>query len=268
MRRVRRLSGMVAGTLLAMSFVAWPAFAQSSPPASCPPARPMASLVPDASGDQPDLTVFAAASLTNAMEDLQGLWAAAHAGSELVFSFDASSTLRAQIEEGAPADVFVSADTKNAQALVDHCLAVGPITPFAGNLLIVVVPADDPAAIATPADLARPGVRVVAAGPEVPITAYATEVIAKLAELPGYPADFAAAVAANTVSEEDNVRAVLAKIELGEGDAAIAYLTDAQSSDGVAAVEILTRRTSRPRLPSSPWAPRASPSWQPTSSGS
>ena len=72
----------------------------------------------------------------------------------------------------------------------------------------------------------------------MPITRYATEVIENLAGLPDYPADFAAAVAANTVSEEDNVRAVLAKIELGEGDAAIVYLTDARSSDAVAAVEL------------------------------
>lgn len=236
---VRRLQVPLAVVLLALSVMVSPALAQSpSPAASCPPLPPIASVAPDASGEQPDLTVFAAASLTNAMEDLQVPWAAAHPGSELILSFDASSALRAQVEEGAPADVLASADTENAQALVDGCLAAGPITPFAGNLLVVVVPTDDPAAIASPADLARPGVRVVAAGPEVPITKYATAVIENLAELPDYPADFAAAVAANTVSEEDNVRAVLAKIELGEGDAAIVYLTDARSSTGVATVEL------------------------------
>jgi len=172
------------------------------------------------------------------MEDLQVPWEAAHPGSELILSSDASSALRAQIEQGAPADVLASADTRNAQLLVDGCLAPGPITPFAGNALVVAVATDSPAVVVSPADLARSGVRFVAAGPEVPITRYATEVIERLAALPGYPADFVAAVAANTVSEEDNVRVVLAKIELGEGDAAIVYRTDAQSSARVASVEI------------------------------
>jgi molybdate transport system substrate-binding protein len=236
---VRRLPVPLAVVLLALSVMASPALVQSpSPVASCTPLAPIASVAPDPSGEQPDLTVFAAASLTNAMEDLQEPWAAGHPGSELILSFDASSALRAQIEEGAPADILASADTKNAQALVDGCLAAGPITAFAGNLLVVVVPTDDPAAIVSPADLARPGVRVVSVASEAPIAKYATEVIANLAELPDYPADFAAAVAANTVSEEDNVRAVLTKIELGEGDAAIVYLTDAQSSSSVATVEI------------------------------
>jgi molybdate transport system substrate-binding protein len=182
--------------------------------------------------------VFAAASLANAFGDLQEPWAAAHPGSELIGSFDASSALRTQIEAGAPADVLASADTRNAQTLVDGCFAPGPITPFAGNALVIVVPTDNPAGIASPADLAREGVRVVAAGAEVPITRYATQAIENLAALEGYPEGFAATVAANTVSEEDNVRAVLAKIELGEGDAAIVYATDAAASDQVETVAI------------------------------
>jgi molybdate transport system substrate-binding protein len=199
---------------------------------------PVASVAPLASAEQPDLTVFAAASLTNVFEDLQAPWSATYPGSELVLSFDASSALRAQIEEGAPADVFASADTRNAQTLVDECLAPGPITPFAGNTLVIVVPTGNPAGIESPADLAREGVRVVAAGPEVPITRYTTEAIANLGALEGYPAGFVEAVVSNTVSEEDNVRAVLTKIELGEGDAAIVYVTDAASSDQVETVAI------------------------------
>jgi molybdate transport system substrate-binding protein len=239
MHIVRRIPAPVAGVLLALAVATLPAFAQSpSPPASCPPALPMASMAPAGSGEQPDLTVFAAASLTNVMGDLQVPWQTAHPGSELILSLDASSALRAQIEQGAPADILASADTRNVQLLVDGCLARGPITAFAGNALVVVVPSDNPASISSPADLARPGVRYVAAGPEVPITRYAVEAIENLAALPGYPADFVAAVAANTVSEEGNVRAVLAKVELGEADAAIAYLTDAWSSDGVTSVPI------------------------------
>ena len=219
--------------------VAMPAAAQSpSPLPSCPPIEPAAATSPRTNIELADVTVYAAASLRDAFEALSGPWEATHPGSGLVFSFDASSTLRTQIEQGAPADVFASADTRNAQLLVDVCLARGPITPFAGNELVVVVPSGNPAGIETPADLARPGVRFVKAGPEVPITRYATEAIENLASLPGYPSDFVAAVTANIVSEEDNVRAVLAKIELGEGDAAIVYVTDAAASELVERVAI------------------------------
>jgi molybdate transport system substrate-binding protein len=227
----------LAAGLLLLSLTPGAAQSPSALP-SCPPSQSIASAAPASSGEQPDLLVFAAASLTKAFEDFQEPWGAAHPGSELIFSFDASSALRTQIEEGAPVDAFASADIRNAQTLVDECLAPGPITPFGGNRLVIVVPAGNPAGITSPADLAREGVRVVAAGPEVPITRYATKAIENLAGLEGYPEGYVAAVAANTVSEEDNVRAVLAKIELGEGDAAIVYLTDAASSDAVQKVAI------------------------------
>jgi molybdate transport system substrate-binding protein len=89
-----------------------------------------------------------------------------------------------------------------------------------------------------PGDLAGPGVRIVAAGEGVPITAYAERAIGRLADLSGEPAGFVAAVRANTVSREDNVRAVLAKVELGEADAAFVYATDALASDAVRAIEL------------------------------
>lgn len=239
MPTVRRVPWLVALTCAALALAAMPAAAQSpSPAASCPPFPPVTAAAPADPADLPDLTVFAAASLTNAFEDLAEPWSASHPGSELILSFDSSSALRAQIEEGAPADVFASADTRNAQLLVDACLAPGPTTAFAGNALVIVVPAGNPAGIGSAADLARSGVRVVTALPDVPITRYTTEVVANLAALPDFPADFVEAVTANTVSEEDNVRAVLAKIELGEGDAAMVYLTDAASSDGVETVAI------------------------------
>jgi molybdate transport system substrate-binding protein len=232
----RPRSLVAASLLVAVALSAAPVAARSpSPAASCTPLGPAAA---DPATEHADLTVLAAASLNDAFEEIAVLWTAAYPGSELILSFDASSSLGTQIEEGAPADAFASADERNVQTLVDECLAPGPITAFAHNELVIVVPDGNPASIETPADLARVGVRVVAALPEVPITKYTTEVLANLAGLEGYPDGFAEAVTANTVSEEENVRAVLTKIELGEGDAALVYVTDALSSAGVDSVAI------------------------------
>jgi molybdate transport system substrate-binding protein len=156
----------------------------------------------------------------------------------LTLSTDSSAALEAKIEQGAPVDVFLSADTTNPQKLVDKGLADGSIVTFARNVLAVIVPSANPASIETPADLANAGVRVIAAGDNVPITKYASQLIANLAAQPGYPADFAAKYTANVVTKEDNVAAVVAKIELGEGDAAIVYATDTTSSAKVRPIDV------------------------------
>jgi molybdate transport system substrate-binding protein len=174
------------------------------------------------------LTVFAAASLRQAFERLAERYASVVPGVTVTLAFDGSSAHRARIEQGARADVFASADVANVQALADAGHAAGAPRAFAGNALTIVTPPDDPGRVATPADLARPGVIVVAAGETVPITRYALVAIGRLAKLPGYPADYAAGVAANTVTREDDVAAVVAKIQLGEGDAAFVYSTDAR----------------------------------------
>jgi molybdate transport system substrate-binding protein len=198
---------------------------------------------PSAAGPSPsatsvELTVDAAASLKDAMAAIATAYATAAPGTTLTVSTDSSATLRTQIEQGAPADVFLSADAKNPQVLVDAGLTDGAITSFASNRLTIVVPPDNPAGISTPADLARPGVKIVAAGDEVPITKYATRAVKNLAGLPGYPHDYAAAYAANVVSREDNVRSVVAKIELGEGDAGIVYVTDAAASKAIKTIDL------------------------------
>ena len=187
--------------------------------------------------DRVELTVFAAASLRDAFGAVKSSYEASHPGVAVTFSFDGSGTLRTQLEQGARADVFASADEVNPRMLVDAGLVAGRPVAFAGNRLALVVPAGNPAGIASPFDLARPGVRLVAAGATVPITEYAAQMVGILAGLPGAPRDFAAAVEANVVSREDNVRAVLAKVELGEGDAAIVYATDATAAGD--AVELI-----------------------------
>lgn len=192
--------------------------AGASPGASSSAASPIAAA---------ELTVFGAASLRGAFESFVPALAAA-TGITPVYSFDASSALRAQIEEGAPVDVFASADTANVTTLLDAGLATAPVT-FACNQLTIIVPTGNPAGITSAADLGRAGVKVVAAGDEVPITRYATQLVENLG--------IADAYAANIVSREDNVAAVRSRIELGEGDAGIVYVTDAIAS-GDAVVQV------------------------------
>ena len=184
------------------------------------------------------LTVFGAASLGGALDAVKTAYEAAVPGAVLTISTDSSAALETQIEQGAPADVFLSADTAQPQKLIDAGLAAGDAVVFARNRLTVIVPAADPARVASPADLARPGLKIVAAGDEVPISRYASQLVADLAKEPGYPPGFTAAYAANVVSKEDNVRAVVAKVELGEGDAAIVYLTDAAASVNVRTIDL------------------------------
>ena len=193
---------------------------------------------PTAAGKQ--LTIFGAASLTGVLGRVKSAYAAAHPGTTLVISTDSSAALEAQIEQGAPADVFLSADQANPRMLSQARLTDGPPVSFAGNKLVIVVPSGDPGGVVTPLDLARPGLKIVAAGRAVPITKYAEEAVANLARQPGYPADFVAAYAANIVSREDNVTALLAKVELGEGDAGIVYVTDARTTATVQTIDIPT----------------------------
>jgi molybdate transport system substrate-binding protein len=207
---------------------------------SPPPGASSSDLTPSpsVSSQSASLTVFAAASLKAAIAAAQAAYEAGHPGVALTVATDSSAALEARIEQGAPADLFLSADTANPQTLVSADLADGAVALFAGNHLTVIVPPTNPAAVTSPLDLARPGVKVIAAGDAVPITKYANQVVANLASLAGSPADFAARYAANVVSREDNVAAVVAKVALGEGDAGIVYVTDAKASKEVVTVPL------------------------------
>ena len=184
------------------------------------------------------LTVFGASSLASTLTDLGPKWTAAHPNNQLEVSTGSSSALRTQIEQDAPADVFLSADTINPQTLVDSQLAIGPVTIFATNSLTIIVPAGNPAGITTAADLAKPGVCVIAAGDDVPITKYATKLVSNLAALPNYGTAFSDGYTANICSKEDNVGAVVSKVALGEGDAAIVYVTDALGASGLTKIDV------------------------------
>jgi molybdate transport system substrate-binding protein len=242
-----RPAGLVA-TVAILVFVLVACSSGGSPSPSSPPATPAATsssapatTTPGTSATPPaavDLAIYGAASLKGALDEARTAYEADVPGVTLTISTDSSSALETKIEQGAPADVFLSADMENPQKLVDKGLSDGPAVPFAGNKLAIIVPASNPAAIRTPADLAKAGVKVIAAGDAVPITRYASQLVANLAMEPGYPADFVALYTANTVSKEDNVKAVVAKIELGEGDAGIVYATDAATSTRVATVDV------------------------------
>lgn len=179
-----------------------------------------------AAGDS-TLTVFAAASLNEVFMDLGQAFEAANPGVEVVMNFAGSQQLAQQLAQGAPADVYASANLNQVQALVEAGL-VDEDAPkvFANNRLIVVVPADNPGGIATLQDLAKPGLKLVLAAPEVPAGAYAQEFLKKAAQDPAFGADFEENVLKNVVSYEENVRAVLSKVLLGEADAGITYTSD------------------------------------------
>jgi molybdate transport system substrate-binding protein len=232
-----RLSGLTAVLILvlaACSTAAWSLSSGGEPAAAAPSGAP-ASVTPAAAVE---LTIYGAASLKGALEKVKTAYEVAVPGATLTISTDSSAALEMKIEQGAPADVFLSADAGNPQKLVEAGLADGDPVPFAGNELAVIVPADNPAGIRSPADLAGAGVKVIAAGDKVPITTYAAQLVERLSMEPGYPADFAAAYTVNVVSREDNVKGVVAKIELGEGDAGIVYVTDAKVSTMVATVDV------------------------------
>lgn len=183
----------------------------------------------DDAGDGPDgpdeVVVSAASSLTDVLTELAEAFERSDAagGATVTLNFGSSSALAVQIVEGAPADVFASADAAQMQVVVDDGKATTP-APFAQNEIVVVAPVGRGLVTAF-ADLATRGVRLVLAGPEVPVGAYAREAIA--AGDASIGGGFADSVLANVVSEEANVRAVLAKVELGEADAGIVYATDA-----------------------------------------
>jgi molybdate transport system substrate-binding protein len=216
--------------------------AAPSPTATAPPSQPAGFPSAHASGapsvEPAALTIFGAASLRGALDDVKAAYVALNPGSTITVSTDSSAALETQIEQGAPADVFLSADAANPQKLVAGGFASGEPVAFAGNKLTIIVPKGNPAGIASPKDLAKPGLKIIAAGDAVPVTKYATLLVKNLAAEAGYPANFESAYTANIASKEDNVKAVVSKIELGEGDAGIVYLTDAAASDKVDTVDV------------------------------
>lgn len=185
------------------------------------------------------LTVFAAASLTDAFNEIKDDFEAAHPGVTIVYNFGASNALAQQLGQGAPADVFASANKKQMDVAIEAGRVVsGTTQTFVRNRLVVVVPTGNPGAVTTLQDLARPGLKLVLAATEVPVGQYSLDFLDKAVQDTAFGASFKDNVLANVASYEENVRSVLTKITLGEGDAGIVYTSDI-SGDAANQVERL-----------------------------
>ena len=169
-------------------------------------------------GGKTTLTVYAASSLTEPFTELGREFEASHDGVKVAFNFAGSSDLVAQLQQGAPADVFASADTANMDKAVGDGLVTGDPVDFASNTLEIVVPPDNPAGVMSLQDLAKAGTDVVLCAPEVPCGAASQRV------------EKAAGVDIEPVSEEQAVTDVLTKVASGEADAGLVYVTDVKAA--------------------------------------
>lgn len=210
--------------------------------AGCSPAAPAPATIPavenpTAAPAARALTVFAAASLTDAFTEIGENFEAANPGVAITFNFAGSQALRTQIEEGAPVDVFASANNKEMDTLVGGGFVTeGTPQVFLTNKLVVILPADNPARLDSLDDLANPGVKIILAAEEVPVGNYSRQSLGLLSA--SFGADFKDKVLANVVSNEDNVKQVVAKTQLGEADAGMVYTSDAVAAPELRTIEI------------------------------
>jgi molybdate transport system substrate-binding protein len=195
------------------------------------------SITATSESDARSLTVFAAASLADAFTEIGKSFETDHPGVTVAFNFAGSQTLRTQIEAGAPADVFASANKTEMEALLQASLvAEGTPQVFLTNKLVVILPENNPAALERLEDLANPGLKLVFAAEEVPMGKYARQALDQM-NAP-FGVDFKERVLANVVSNEDNVKQVVAKVQLGEADAGIVYTSDAVAAPDLKTIDI------------------------------
>jgi molybdate transport system substrate-binding protein len=205
-----------------------PAAASASPASGAEMASPAPAMEAAFPAGGGELTVFAAASLTDAFEQMATDLEAANEGLAITYNFGGSPALVTQLSEGAEADVFASANNAQMTAAADNGSIAGEPETFVHNELVIVTPADNPAGLDAPADLGEEGLLLVLAQAEVPVGRYAREAVCKMAEdTAAFGEGFVERVAANVVSEEEDVRDVLTKVQLGEADAGIVYVSDA-----------------------------------------
>ena len=176
------------------------------------------------------LQVFAAASLGDAFAELGHKLEKSRPGLAVRFNLAGSQQLAAQLEQGAFADVFASADERWMAYAGDRGLVAGKPVVFARNRLVVIVPRTNPARIGKLQDLAKSGIKLVIGADAVPIGRYSRTMLQNLARDPAFGGDFASRTLRNVVSEEENVKSVVGKVQLGEADAGIVYRSDVSAS--------------------------------------
>jgi molybdate transport system substrate-binding protein len=214
------------------------------------------TVVPPTTTKPRTLTVFAAASLTDAFTEIGKAFDAANPGVTTTFNFAGSQALRTQIEEGAPADVFASASGKEMDALVTGSFVAKDVPQiFLTNKLVVILPSDNPAALEKLEDLSKAGIKLVLAAEEVPVGKYARQALDQMNA--SFGADFKDKVLANVVSNEDNVKQVFAKVQLGEADAGIVYTSDAVAAPELKTIEIPAELNVIAKYPIAPLAKSA-----------
>ena len=200
--------------------------------AGCAPATTVTS-----ASEPQTLNVFAAASLTDAFTEIGKNFEAVNPDVTITFNFAGSQALRTQIDEGAPADVFASANKTEMDTLVaGGFIASGAFQIFLHNKLVVILPANNSAALTKLEDLAKPGIKLVLAAEEVPVGKYARQALDRMNG--PFGTDFKDKVLANVVSNEDKARQVVAKVQLGEADAGIVYTSDAVAVPELKTIEI------------------------------
>ena len=176
------------------------------------------------------LMVFAAASLAGPFQEIGKRFESQHSGLQVRFNFAGSQQLAAQLEQGARADVFASADERWMLHVSRADLLAGEPVVFARNRLVLIIPRSNPGRLRRLQDLARPGIKLVIGAGTVPVGAYTLQVIENLGRADGFESSYARRVLANVVSQEDNVRAVVAKVQLGEADAGFVYRSDVSAA--------------------------------------
>lgn len=186
---------------------------------------------PPKADERATLTVFAAASLAEPFGELGKMLESSHPGLQVRFNFAGSQQVAAQIEQGASADLFASADERWMEHLaLSNKLEGGPRV-FAHNGVVVIVPKSNPARIHSLPELAKHGVKVVLGSPATPVGMYSREVLRRMGTLGlDFVDNYAQRVMANVVSEEDNVKSVVIKVQLGEADAGMVYRSDVTPS--------------------------------------
>ena len=218
------------GTSSAVAQVTCEAGAASGGGSSSVPATPVA-LAAEFPEDGGDLTVFAAASLVDAFGEIVSDIQEANPNVSITVETAGSQALVTQLQEGASADVLATANTSTMTTAVESDLIDGDPLVFTGNRLVIVTPTDNPAGITSLDDLANDRVRVVLAAQEVPVGSYSRTSICTYVDSDAAPEGFLDGFNANVVSEELDVRDVLAKIQLGEGDAGLVYASDAVAAE-------------------------------------